>query len=48
MTIEGKTFARGVREGLHDARLHLRFLPLVGRWFVIEEDKQISEKDGDD
>jgi len=48
MTIEGKTFGRGVREGLQDARLHLAFLPLVGHWFIPDEDKRDFEKDDDD
>ena len=48
MTIEQKPFARGVKEGLLDARLHLAFLPLVGQWFMPEEDKRNFEEDDDE
>jgi hypothetical protein len=47
MTIEGKTFVRGVKDGLLDARLHLAFLPLVGDWFMPEEDKRNYDTDED-
>jgi hypothetical protein len=39
MTIEGVSFKEGVKAGLHDAQLHLAFLPLVGRWFVDSREK---------
>jgi hypothetical protein len=45
MTIEGKAFRRGVKEGLLDARLHLAFLPLIGHWFAAEEDKRNWQED---
>jgi hypothetical protein len=47
MTIEGKSFGRGIKEGLLDARLHLAFLPLVGHWFTPEEEKRNFQDDED-
>jgi hypothetical protein len=45
MTIEGKSFGCGVMEGFREARLHLAFLPLVGHWFMPDEDNRDFEKD---
>ena len=48
MTIAGKTFRCGAREGLQDARLHLAFLALVGHWFVPEKDICKFEQNDED
>jgi len=39
MTFGGLRFAKGVEAGFQDARLHLAFLPIVGRWFMESSDE---------
>ncbi len=40
IAIEQRSFFSGARAGLRDARLHLTFLPLVGRLFMRDNDEQ--------
>jgi len=48
MTIEGKSFGCGIKEGLLDARLHLAFLPVIGRWFTPKKDGRAFREDNDE
>ena len=44
IAIEQDSIHSGVKSGLRDARLHLAFLPLIGRWFMRDK----HNRDDDD
>ena len=44
MFVEVHLFLGAVKSTLHDLRFKLAFVPLVGRWFTLDEDKNKKEE----